>query len=118
MSEDLQDEEVSSSSYMHRSCSAETLCFDSETDTDSNNEYSCRICQLTPSPETVQELAVQWFDRNSSVLLVNNIVYLRCRSCLGVFHLSCIGTNLTVDNLRDLCEEDFCCEYCTEPQGK
>ena len=111
MSEELQDKEVSSS-LMHRSDSAETLCF---CDIESEGEFTCCVCHVRTTPEVAQELAEQWLDRNISLLMVKNIVYLRCRGCLRVFHLACITRNLTVDDLRALCEEDFCCEDCLEP---
>ena len=113
---ELQNNAVSSSSVLKSWSSAETLTF-SDLDEDPEvanfvNENTCAVCRQKPSLSTCGKLASQWLERNICCLVVNNIVYLKCRSCYKVFHLSCIAQPLSVEELRDYIEEDYCCDRC------
>lgn len=111
---DLQDSSVSSS--LKSWSSQETVCFGTEGELE-NSEFACAVCRIPPPEEFCEELNRQWEENNSCLLVANNIVYLKCRVCHKLHHLSCISETITADDLVTYQEEDYSCILCRE-EGK
>ena len=88
MVEEEQSEVVSSTAQIHRWNSAETLSFEEE----------CNTGEIDSELE-------DFLKQNRCSI---------CWVCLRFFHLTCMTTNITVEDLRDYIEEDFCCTNCLQ----
>lgn len=96
---------------------AETVTF---SDSDSNNsviddfefEYRCNICNhFNPNAYELAEAAIG-DEHADSVIIVKNILWLRCYLCLKFFHLTCVPQQFTVSDLIDCIEQHYFCPDC------
>ena len=88
---------------------AETETFsDSESDLEQQNfSCKCKICSLK---------CFESVDYTVSVQLIKNIIWLTCESCGSFFHMSCLETQFTIDDLLYFIEQSYMCSTCQKKQ--
>ena len=86
----------------YNSDSAETVTF-SDHDEDL---IKCAYCL-----ERCPELEID--AENTSLKIINNIVWLQCALCHRYFHLSCVEDKIRLDDLLFIIEQSYSCPVCT-----
>ena len=97
---------------------AETETFCPETDISSDDEevtafekeYSCAICRV-PNNFSIA-LSQSVLESGGSFHIVRNIVWLRCHICRNLYHLKCISTYFTLEDILFIIEQDYTCRNC------
>ena len=95
MSEEVQVDDIDTSTVIHRSCSAETLSFG-----------VCCICEMNTDNTEL--------DTPDHVTIVKNLVVITCSSCHQRFHMKCLEEDFNLDKLLDIIEGGYTCFVCRE----
>ena len=96
-----------------RDSECETVCFSDDSEVELFDiTHRCSICKIVNAQCLNLAQACIYENDTDCVVIVNNIVWLRCNSCKRFFHLKCVQIKYSLSDLLEIVGQGYVCGAC------